>query len=109
MKLSRRLSTRGGIYLPKQHRLQLLWLAGTLLILKPTDDGGLSLHRYCSLLHHNHTGDYIRVTSSGAVTIPKKIRSQLGWKSGISLDLQLSDDGGLFIHPHCIKNKKEDF
>jgi len=63
-----------------------------------------------SLPHHNHDdGYYIRVTSSGAVTIPKKIRSQLGWKSGISLDLQLSDDGGLFIHPHCIKNKKEDF
>jgi len=49
MKLSRRLSTNGGIYLPKQHRLQLLWLAGTLLIVNLMDDGGLSLYRYYSL------------------------------------------------------------
>lgn len=41
-----------------------------------------------------------RLTGKCAVTLPKDLRLHLGWKAGMSLDLETMDNGALLIRPH---------
>lgn len=42
-----------------------------------------------------------KLTGKSGITIPKDMRLHLGWKSGISLDMETTEDGALLIRQHC--------
>ncbi len=42
-----------------------------------------------------------RLTSSSGLTIPKDIRLRLGWKPGMSVDIEQTSDGALLIKAHA--------
>ena len=42
-----------------------------------------------------------KLTGKSGITIPKDIRLHLGWKPGISLDMETTEDGALLIRQHC--------
>lgn len=42
-----------------------------------------------------------KLTEKSGITIPKDMRLHLGWKPGISLDMETTEDGALLIHQHC--------
>lgn len=41
-----------------------------------------------------------RLTSSSGLTIPKDLRLRLGWKPGMSVDIDPTPDGALLIRAH---------
>ena len=41
-----------------------------------------------------------RMTSAGGITLPKDLRLRLGWKPGMSLDIEDAGGGGIYISPH---------
>ena len=41
-----------------------------------------------------------KLTSSAGLTIPKDLRLRLGWKPGMSVDIDPTSDGALLIRAH---------
>ncbi|WP_173332298.1 AbrB/MazE/SpoVT family DNA-binding domain-containing protein [Ruminococcus flavefaciens] len=41
-----------------------------------------------------------KLTSSAGLTIPKDLRLRLGWKAGMSVDIEPTSDGALLIRAH---------
>ena len=41
-----------------------------------------------------------RMTAAGSITLPKDLRLRLGWKPGMSLDIEEAGGGGIYISPH---------
>ena len=41
-----------------------------------------------------------RLTSKSDITIPKDVRLLLGWQPGMSVDMEVTGDGGLTIRPY---------
>ena len=41
-----------------------------------------------------------RLTSKSGIMIPKDVRLRLGWQPGMSVDMEVTDDGGLTLRSH---------
>ncbi len=41
-----------------------------------------------------------KLTRGAGITIPKKIRNELGWKPEMAVDLVAGNDGSIVIKPH---------
>lgn len=41
-----------------------------------------------------------RITSAGSITLPKDLRLRLGWKAGMSVDIEEAGGGSILISPH---------
>lgn len=41
-----------------------------------------------------------RMTAAGSITLPKDLRLRLGWKPGMSLDIEEAGGGTLLLSPH---------
>ncbi len=42
-----------------------------------------------------------KLTSSAGITIPKDLRLRLGWKPGMSVDIEPTSDGAVIIRAHA--------
>ncbi len=41
-----------------------------------------------------------RLTSKCGITIPRDIRTRIGWNPGMGVDLETTEDGNILLHPH---------
>lgn len=41
-----------------------------------------------------------KISSSSTLTIPNQMRVKLGWETGISFDMEVTESGTLLIKPH---------
>ena len=41
-----------------------------------------------------------KLDSHGRITVPKALRLKYGWKSGMSVDVGMEEDGTLVVRPH---------